>query len=119
MIECLTVIAVLICSKSFSYNRLHYLDARFKLHIMLNEHREMKAQRAVPHRDFYNVRKVSMLHLSPHFTALLVEQVDTHIHAASCMNQKHLLRFIKRKIKQCPEDVVVANQGEEMTLAQV
>jgi hypothetical protein len=26
-------------------------------------------------------------------------QVDTHIHAASCMNQKHLLRFIKKTLK--------------------
>ena len=26
-------------------------------------------------------------------------QVDTHIHAASSMNQKHLLRFIKKSLK--------------------
>ena len=26
-------------------------------------------------------------------------KVDTHIHAASCMNQKHLLRFIKKTLK--------------------
>ena len=44
--------------------------------------RELAAQKAVAHRDFYNVRKV-----------------DTHIHAASCMNQKHLLRFIKKNLK--------------------
>ena len=25
--------------------------------------------------------------------------MDTHIHAASCMNQKHLLRFIKKTLK--------------------
>ena len=44
--------------KSFSYRRLHYLESRFKLHMMLNEMRELRAQKAVPHRDFYNVRKV-------------------------------------------------------------
>ena len=26
-------------------------------------------------------------------------QVDTHIHAAACMNQKHLLRYIKKTLK--------------------
>lgn len=39
----------------------------------------------VPHRDFYNVRKV-----------------DNHVHHSSSMNQKHLLRFIKHKLKECP-----------------
>ena len=49
------------CSKSFSYRRLRYLESRFNLHVMLNEHRELKAQKCVPHRDFYNVRKVGVL----------------------------------------------------------
>jgi len=68
--------------KSFCYRRLSYLSSKFQLHVLLNELRELAAQKAVPHRDFYNVRKV-----------------DTHIHAASCMNQKHLLRFIKKALK--------------------
>ena len=47
-------------------------------------------------------------------------QVDTHIHGASCMNQKHLLRFIKKKIKRHPDDRVgVAKDGHIMTLAEV
>jgi AMP deaminase len=57
---------------------------------MLNELKELAQQKLVPHRDFYNVRKV-----------------DTHIHAASCMNQKHLLRFIKKKLKTDGDMVVV------------
>lgn len=57
----------------------------------------------VPHRDFYNIRKV-----------------DTHIHAASCMNQKHLLRFIKKTLKQSADEVVtVTKSGQQMTLAEV
>ena len=104
--------------KSFCYRRLSYLSSKFQLHVLLNElrqvnighvslsvrtddvmyggpvwdrslnisqcltNRELAAQKAVAHRDFYNVRKV-----------------DTHIHAASCMNQKHLLRFIKKNLK--------------------
>ena len=30
---------------------------------MLNELREVRAQKGVPHRDFYNVRKVGLLYL--------------------------------------------------------
>ncbi|KOB65923.1 AMP deaminase 2 [Operophtera brumata] len=69
--------------KSFCYRRLSYLSSKFQLHVLLNELRELASQKAVPHRDFYNIRKV-----------------DTHIHAASCMNQKHLLRFIKKTLKK-------------------
>jgi AMP deaminase len=70
---------------------------------MLNEFKEVSQQKSVPHRDFYNVRKV-----------------DTHIHAASCMNQKHLLRFIKKKMKT-NGDTVVLNHAKKgpMTLNQV
>lgn len=46
-------------------------------------------------------------------------QVDTHIHASSCMNQKHLLRFIKKKIKSSPDEVVIKSKGSELTLEQV
>jgi len=38
-------------------------------------------------------------------------QVDTHIHAASCMNQKHLLRFIKKQMKT-ESNMVVLNKME-------
>lgn len=56
---------------------------KFSLHLMLNADREFLAQKSAPHRDFYNVRKV-----------------DTHVHHSSCMNQKHLLRFIKSKLRK-------------------
>lgn len=46
--------------------------------------------------------------------------MDTHIHAASAMNQKHLLRFIKKTLKNNPDEIVTVNRaGEQMTLAQV
>ncbi|XP_049863701.1 AMP deaminase 2 isoform X2 [Schistocerca gregaria] len=88
--------------KSFCYRRLSYLSSKFQLHVLLNELRELASQKAVPHRDFYNIRKV-----------------DTHIHAASCMNQKHLLRFIKKTLKNHADEVVVCSKGEKMTLRQV
>ena len=45
--------------KSFCYRRLSYLSSKFQLHVLLNELRELAAQKAVAHRDFYNARKVS------------------------------------------------------------
>ncbi|KAH8421104.1 hypothetical protein KR009_011590 [Drosophila setifemur] len=88
--------------KSFCYRRLCYLSSKYQMHVLLNELRELAAQKAVPHRDFYNTRKV-----------------DTHIHAASCMNQKHLLRFIKKTLKNNASEVVTHTNGQPMTLAQV
>lgn len=44
--------------KSFCYRRLQYLSSKFQLHVLLNEMRELASQKAVPHRDFYNIRKV-------------------------------------------------------------
>ena len=61
--------------------------------------RELSAQKEVPHRDFYNVRKV-----------------DTHIHAASSMNHKHLLRFIKKSLKTEGDRIVCKDRDKEMTL---
>ena len=45
-------------SKSFAYRRLEFLEARNNLHLLMNEMKELAAMREVPHRDFYNVRKV-------------------------------------------------------------
>lgn len=88
--------------KSFCFRRLSYLSSKFNLHVLLNELRELANQKAVPHRDFYNIRKV-----------------DTHIHAASCMNQKHLLRFIKKALKNNSDEIVTVTKGQQMTLNQV
>lgn len=47
-------------------------------------------------------------------------QVDTHIHAASCMNQKHLLRFIKKTLKNHADEIVTCSKtGGTMTLREV
>lgn len=89
--------------KSYCFHRLSYLSSKFQLHVILNDKRELQAQKAVPHRDFYNIRKV-----------------DTHVHAASCMNQKHLLRFIKKTMKTSPNDLVcLDDKGRPMTLEKV
>lgn len=44
--------------KSFCFRRLSYLQNKFQLHVLLNELRELHEQKAVSHRDFYNIRKV-------------------------------------------------------------
>ncbi|KAI8903569.1 hypothetical protein EDD86DRAFT_195754 [Gorgonomyces haynaldii] len=89
-------------TKSFAYRRLRYLEAKFEMYVLLNEYQEMAESKRVSHRDFYNVRKV-----------------DTHVHHSACMNQKHLLRFIKSKLKKNPEDLVIFRDGKHLTLAQV
>ncbi|KIH95268.1 AMP deaminase [Sporothrix brasiliensis 5110] len=89
-------------SKSFAYRRLQYLEGKFGLYTLLNEYQETADTKRVPHRDFYNVRKV-----------------DTHVHHSACMNQKHLLRFIKSKMKKCPDEVVIFRDGKHLTLAEV
>ncbi|EPQ51100.1 AMP deaminase [Gloeophyllum trabeum ATCC 11539] len=89
-------------AKSFAFKRLKYLASKFTMYQLLNETQELADMKHVPHRDFYNVRKV-----------------DTHVHHSSSMNQKHLLRFIKSKMKRSPNDVVIFRDGKELTLAEV
>lgn len=45
--------------------------------------------------------------------------MDTHIHAASSFNQKHLLRFIKHVLKNYKDDVVGIKDNKEQTLKDV
>ncbi|KAK1799230.1 hypothetical protein P4O66_006704 [Electrophorus voltai] len=89
-------------TKTYCHRRLKFLASKFYLHEMLNEMAELKELKGVPHRDFYNVRKV-----------------DTHIHAAACMNQKHLLTFIQSTYKTDAERVVLEKAGQKLTLKQV
>ena len=41
------------------------------------------------------------------------------MHAASCMNQKHLLRFIKKKAKKFGDEIVCTKGGKCETLNEV
>ncbi|KIR56318.1 AMP deaminase [Cryptococcus gattii Ru294] len=89
-------------AKSFAFRRLKYLQSKWSLYCLLNEYQELADMKAVPHRDFYNVRKV-----------------DTHIHHSASMNQKHLLRFIKSKLKKSPDEIVIHRDDKDLTLKQV
>ncbi|KAL4302337.1 hypothetical protein GQ457_10G025330 [Hibiscus cannabinus] len=88
--------------RSACHHRLRFLEEKFRLHLLVNADREFLAQKSAPHRDFYNVRKV-----------------DTHVHHSACMNQKHLLSFIKSKLKKEPDEVVIFRDGKYMTLKEV
>jgi AMP deaminase len=46
-------------------------------------------------------------------------QVDTHVHHSACMHQKHLLRFIKSKLKKEPDEIVIFRDGKFLTLLEV
>ncbi|XP_039605325.1 AMP deaminase 1 isoform X1 [Polypterus senegalus] len=89
-------------TKTYTHRRLKFLSSKFNVHEMLNEMEELKELKNNPHRDFYNCRKV-----------------DTHIHAAACMNQKHLLRFIKKSYRVDAERVVQEVKGKKLTLKDV
>lgn len=49
-------------TSSYCHKHLQLLSAKFDLHCLLNSSREMDVQKAVPHRDFYNIRKVRSIH---------------------------------------------------------
>ncbi|MQL81060.1 hypothetical protein Taro_013518, partial [Colocasia esculenta] len=89
-------------TRTVCHRRLVLLEQKFNMHLMLNADAEFLAQKSAPHRDFYNVRKV-----------------DTHVHHSACMNQKHLLRFIKSKLRKEPDEVVIFRDGTYLTLKEV
>ncbi|XP_052172872.1 probable AMP deaminase isoform X2 [Diospyros lotus] len=89
-------------ARTACHHRLRFLEERFRLHLLVNADKEFLAQKSAPHRDFYNIRKV-----------------DTHVHHSACMNQKHLLRFIKSKLRKEPDEVVIFRDGIYLTLKEV
>ena len=84
-------------SKSFCYRRLRYLEARFNLHVLLNEMRELAAQKAVPHRDFYNVRKVNN---------------KSKIHACKMALQIYLCAYVTRFRKACKTETCIVHTSD-------
>lgn len=93
-------------SRSFCWRRLALLLEKFHMYVLLNADEEQLSLQKFPHRDFYNCVKI-----------------DTHVHHSSLANQKHLLSFIKDKLRNHGDDVVLANRddpnGDPLTLKQV
>ena len=90
--------------QSFCFNRLQLIQTKFELHGMVHTTTERNEMKSNCHRDFYNVRKV-----------------DTHIHHSAAMNAKFLLRFIRRKARLFPNDVVMLDpqSGQPVTLGEM
>lgn len=74
---------------SFCFQRLRLLQTKFELYHMTSGDEEQQQVSGNGGRDFYNVRKV-----------------DTHVHHSAAMNAKHLLRFMKKKLKSASQDMV-------------
>jgi len=87
---------------TFAHRRLKLLQEKFSLYQMLNAEKEFLAIKALCHRDFYNVRKV-----------------DNHVHHSACMNQKHLLRFIKKRVREEGDQPVIERDGKVLSLNDV
>eukprot|EP00928_Gymnodinium_smaydae_P082158 TRINITY_DN6555_c0_g4_i1.p1 TRINITY_DN6555_c0_g4~~TRINITY_DN6555_c0_g4_i1.p1 ORF type:complete len:721 (-),score=145.91 TRINITY_DN6555_c0_g4_i1:115-2277(-) len=87
---------------TFCFQRLRLLQTKFELYMMANFDLEQQEQMSNAHRDFYNVRKV-----------------DTHIHHSAAMNGKHLLRFIKKKVRCEGGATVMTRAGRNVTLSDV
>ncbi|CAD8192226.1 unnamed protein product [Paramecium octaurelia] len=87
---------------SWCYSRNKYLEQKFKMHCLFNSDRESEDQKRIKNRDFYSVLKI-----------------DTHVHHSQSMNGKQLLEFMKKKFRQCPEEVVYLDDGKEMTLKDI
>lgn len=88
---------------SYCHARLQFMKTKFDLYTMFSQEKEVETAAHSGHRDFYNVRKV-----------------DTHIHHSAAMNAKHLLRFMKKKLKMSPGDIVDTDaNGVSRTLGQV
>ncbi|KAI5191805.1 AMP deaminase [Nematocida sp. AWRm77] len=87
--------------KSFCFQRLEHLELQFQMHRNECSAQEKKEQKTVSSKDIYTVVKV-----------------DTHIHHSACMNSKKLLQFIKKKLREAPDDVV-HKDTKEYTLKEV
>ena len=116
--------------KTYSYKRLQVLEARFHLHKLLNSDRELEAQKSVPHRYVISLYTGGLIILNPlshsyrekkwqHSDFYNIRKVDTHVHHSACMHLKHLLRFIKHKLKTCGGEIVAFRDGQFMTLKEV
>lgn len=87
--------------RSFSHDRFKLLLLNWEIYKSNNKQKEFE-ERMTLEKDFYNIPKV-----------------DTHIHHSSSMNQKFLLNFVKNKIINSPDEVVLEKNGKKLTLINI
>lgn len=89
--------------KSFCYQRLEHLELQFKIHLNQSHAKEKNEQKTLSTKDFYTVIKA-----------------DTHLHHSASMNSKRLLKYIKKKLRESPDEVVYKDKtGQLHTLSQI
>lgn len=88
--------------QSLCYRRLENLKHNFLMYKNLSTEKERIEQRKSLTRDFYKVVKV-----------------DTHVHHTASMNTKHLLKFIKNKLINSPNDLVYKLEDKIYTLKEI
>ena len=87
--------------KSFSHDRFKLLLLNWDMYKQFNKSKEYQSQ----------IRNRNDIYTVP--------IVDNHIHHSSSMNQKFLLDFIKKKIKNNSEDIVVKEGEKEIKLKNI
>ena len=75
---------------------------KFNIHLQCNVDREAVYQKVHSRKDFYNIIKV-----------------DNHIHLSTCMNQKHLQKFIKKKLLDESDTIINVVGDQQIRLGEV
>jgi hypothetical protein len=92
---------------SYSYKRLELLHAMFNLHVLLNSERELEAQKCVPHRDFYNVRKCDThVHHSGKYTTRcyrMVTEINHVVFRSSLYEPEAFVELHQEQVEDCSE----------------
>ncbi|EJS44719.1 YBR284W [Saccharomyces arboricola H-6] len=87
----------------FSEKRLQYLLNKFPVFQYLHSKEELKQSKKVPHKDFYNCRKI-----------------DLNLLLSSCFSQWQLNEFIWAKLRKEPNRIIYqTTDGKHITLSQL
>lgn len=87
----------------FSEKRLQYLANKFPIFQYLHSKEETRESKRVPHKDFYNCRKI-----------------DLNLLLSGCFSQWQLTEFIWTKLKKEPDKIIhQTSSGDHITLSQL
>ncbi|ETO29566.1 hypothetical protein RFI_07558 [Reticulomyxa filosa] len=117
-------ISLLLMGEMKGYRRLQMLEARFDMHLLLNDEIELKECRQVPYRDLYNIRKVDN-HIDATCSLYFWTNFDLFvsikfIYLFIFFLEKHLLSFMRDKLRKEPDTVVTKDEnGKSHTLKEV
>eukprot|EP00708_Paratrimastix_pyriformis_P003109 GAFH01001878.1.p1 GENE.GAFH01001878.1~~GAFH01001878.1.p1 ORF type:complete len:399 (-),score=118.46 GAFH01001878.1:63-1259(-) len=102
-LEFIRHVCILGPTASFSHKRLSILAGTFELHQELNQ--ELEDEQT---KDPNNVMDL-----------FSIPKCDNHVHLAGALNASLLLEFIRKKLRDCPNDVVMRKDNRDITLAEM